>query len=461
MPTAGLPPETTCVIPQTRYAKSVDGVHIAYHVVGDGPIDLVFVMGWTSNIEAMWEQPLLARFLSRLASFSRLIVFDKRGVGLSDRVHESELPTLEQRMDDLKTVMDAAGSERAAVFGVSEGGPMSVLFAATYPERSLALILYGTAARFAWAPDFLWGTTPDEFREELERSDRTWGTREYAARALREWAAPTVADDEAMISWLAGYLRRAASPGAAVALERMNQELDVRHVLPSVHVPTLVLARKGDLDFAIDATRQMAGQIPGARLVEFPGEDHFFFVGDQDALLDEIERFGKQVGDEEAELDRVLATVLFTDIVGSTERAVEIGDKKWKEVLEAHHSAVRSQLARFRGREVDTSGDGFLATFDGPARAIRCAQSIRERVRALGVEIRAGLHAGECEMVGEKVGGIAVHIGARVAAVAAPGEVLVSQTVKDLVAGSGLQFQDRGIHALKGLPGEWRLFSVL
>ncbi|MGQ0670740.1 MAG: alpha/beta fold hydrolase [Actinomycetota bacterium] len=447
--------------PETQYAKTADGVHIAYQVVGQGLVDLVFVMGWTSNIEAMLEEPSLARFLSRLASFSRLIIFDKRGCGLSDRVPESDLPTLETRMDDVRAIMDVTGSDRAVVFGVSEGGPMSLLFAATYPERTLGLILFGTAPRFAWASDFPWRATDEEHQRELEEIDRAWGTREYAASALRRWAAPSLAEDERLISWLASYLRRAASPGAAMALEMMNHRIDVRHALPAIHVPTLVLARTGDIDFPIEATRQMAGKIPGARMVEQPGVDHFFWVGDQDALLDEVERFVKEARDDEAELDRVLATVLFTDIVGSTDKAASLGDRRWRELLDAHHAKIRSLLGRFRGKEIDTAGDGFLATFDGPIRAVRCATAATEAVRDLGLEIRAGLHTGEVELADDKVRGIAVHIGARVAALASPSEVLVSSTVKDLVAGSALEFEDRGEHELKGIPGTWRVHRVL
>ena len=447
--------------PETRYTKTSDGVHIAYQVVGDGPIDIAFVMGWMTNVEALWEEPALAKFLGRLASVSRLIVFDKRGVGLSDRVPESALPTLETRMDDVRAVMEAAGSDRAVVFGVSEGGPLSLLFAATYPERTMALILFGTMARFAWAPDFPWGVTEERLRDEIEGIDRSWGTEGYASNALRAWAAPGSADDPQLVSWLASYTRRAASPGAAIALERMNYDMDVRHVLGAIHVPTLVLARNGDLDFPIDATRQMAGQIQGAKLAEFPGDDHFFWIGDQDALLDEIERFLIGVRDEEAELDRVLATVLFTDIVGSTERAAGLGDRRWHEVLEAHHERIRSLLGRFRGREVDTAGDGFFTTFDGPIRAVRCAVAATEAVKDLGLEIRAGLHTGEVELSDEGVRGIAVNIGARVAALAEASEVLVSSTVKDLVAGSALRFEDFGEHVLKGVPDMWRLYRVV
>ena len=442
------------MISQTRYAKTVDGVHIAYQMVGEGPVDLVFVMGWTSNVEAMWEEPSLAGFLSRLGSFSRLILFDKRGVGLSDRVPDTHLPSLETRMDDVRAVMDAVGSERALVFGVSEGGPMAILFAATYPERTIALLLFGTESD--WTGRHQASHHPG-YVDEIERA---WGTEEYAREALRTWAAPSHASDERLVAWLASYLRRAASPSAAIALERMNLQIDVTPALRTIHVPTLVLARSGDLDFPVDHVRQLAEAIRGARYVEFPGDDHFFWIGDQNSLLDEIERFVAESREQETELERFLATVLFTDIVGSTERATELGDGRWKELLETHNARVRGQLARYRGREIGTAGDGFLATFDGPVRAIRCATAIGESVRDLGIAVRAGLHTGECELIGEDIGGIAVHIGARVAAHAGPSEVWVSQTVKDIVAGSGLAFDDRGEYELKGLPDRWRLYRV-
>ena len=441
-------------VPQTRYARTADGVHIAYHVVGSGPVDLVVVIGWTTNIEALWEQPLMASFLNRLARSARVIVFDKRGVGLSDRVPESALPDLETRMDDLRAVMDAASSPRAVVFGISEGGPMSMLFAATYPERTLGLVLFGTVA------DFRTAERPGLARE-LERIERSWGTSEYARVALREWAAPSIADDEELVAWLASYLRRGASPGAALALQRMNADIDASGVLGSIRVPTLVLGRSGDLDFPIEDVRRTAGAIPGARFVELPGVDHFFFVGDTEPLLEEIDRFLGGIRDDEAELDRALATVMFTDIVGSTDRAADLGDRAWLALLADHHARIRSLLARFRGREVDTAGDGFLATFDGPIRGIRCALAAVESIRDLGIEIRAGLHTGEVELDGNDVRGIAVHIGSRIASLAGPSEVLVSSTVKDLVAGAALSFQPRGQHALKGIPDPWLLYRAL
>jgi class 3 adenylate cyclase len=442
--------------PITRYAKAADGVHIAYQVIGDGPIDVVAIIGWVSNIEAMWEDPALARFLREIASFSRLIVFDKRGVGLSDRVALSELPTLETRMDDARVVMDAVGSERAVIFGISEGGPMAMLFAATYPDRTIALLLFGTTA------DWTLGDLGDAQHEaHLAEQDRDWGTPEYARKELQTWAAPSLVGDDRAVEWLASYMRRAASPGAAVALARMNRGMDVTAALPAIHVPTLVLARTGDLDFRIVDVRRTASAISGARLVEYPGDDHFFWVGDTEPLLDDIRRFVKGVADGEAELDRVLATVLFTDIVGSTERASAIGDRGWRELLEAHNTRLRSLFQRFRGREVDSAGDGFLATFDGPIRAVRCALAASDAVHDLGLEIRTGLHTGEVELDGEDVRGIAVHIGARIASLAGPSEVLVSSVVKDLVVGSALRFEDRGEHALKGVPGEWRVYRAL
>ena len=443
--------------PETRYAKTADGVHVAYQVVGDGPVDMVFVMGWVTNVEAMWEDPGFARFLERLASFSRLILFDKRGVGLSDRVREDRLPDLETRMDDVRAVMDAVGSERALVFGVSEGGPMSMLFAATYPERTVALILYGTVADFtARAPDY----KVDE-AAYLAQMEKAWGTVEFARDQIATWGAPGHESDERLVAWFASYMRKSASPGAAVALELMNSQINATHALPSIHVPTLVVAKEGDLDFRIDQVSDMASRITGAKLVVLPGSEHFPSIGTPDAILDEVERFVVSLGEEEAQLDRALATVLFTDVVGSTEKASELGDRSWKELVEEHHRRVRGQLARYRGVEVDTAGDGFFATFDGPARAVRCARSIVDAVAPLGIDVRAGVHTGEVETIDGKVGGIAVVIGARVGASAGASEVLVSQTVKDLVAGSGLAFEDAGDHELKGVPDHWRLYRVV
>jgi pimeloyl-ACP methyl ester carboxylesterase len=436
---------------ETKYAKSGEA-HIAYQVLGDGPIDLVWVPGFVSHVEYEWEHPRPARFFRRLASFSRLIRFDKRGTGLSDRL---AIPSLEERMDDVRAVLDAVGSKRAALVGVSEGGPMSLLYAATYPERTSALVLYGSYARRAWAPDHPFGVPPEKMKAILEKFEKEWGV----SVAMDVWS-PSLLHDEAYKKWRATYLRLAASPGAAIAVMQMNMEIDARHVLPAISVPTLVLHRTGDRLTPVEQARYMAERIRNAKLVELPGEDHTPYVGNMDALLEEIEEFltGIRHGPEP---DRILATVLFTDIVGSTKRAAELGDRRWRELLEQHHGIVRRQLSQFRGREVDTAGDGFLATFDGPGRAIRCATSICQQVRSLGVEVRAGVHSGECQLTGDKLGGIAVHIGSRVAAAAAPGEVLVSSTVKDLVVGSGITFEERGVHVLKGVPGEWRLFAVV
>jgi pimeloyl-ACP methyl ester carboxylesterase/class 3 adenylate cyclase len=443
-------------VPETRYAKTTDGVHIAYQVAGDGPVDMVFVMGWVTNIEAMWDDPGFARFLGRLASFSRLILFDKRGVGLSDRVPDDRLPDLETRMDDVRAVMDAVGSERAVVLGVSEGGPMSMLFAATYPERAIALVLYGTTADFtARAPAY-----KDDGASYLERTERAWGSLEFAREQIAGWAAPGHESDDRLVAWLASYMRKGASPAAAMALERMNRQINATHALASIHVPTLMIAKQGDLDFPIELVRATASGITGAHLVELPGREHFPWVGAPDAVVDEVERFVVALGEVEAELDRALATVLFTDVVGSTEKAAQLGDREWKELVEEHHRRVRGQLARYRGVEIDTAGDGFFATFDGPARAVRCATSIVEAVAPLGIEVRAGVHTGEVETIDGKVGGLAVVIGARVGASAGSSEVLVSQTVKDLVVGSGLVFEDAGEHDLKGLPDRWRLYRV-
>jgi class 3 adenylate cyclase len=435
---------------ETRYAKSGD-VNIAYQVVGEGPLDLVLVPGFVSHLEIDWEDPGYAHYLSRLASFARLIRFDKRGTGLSDR--PGGLPDLETRMDDVRAVMDAAGSERAALFGYSEGGPLSVLFAATYPDRVTALVLYGTYAKrrdpdedYPWAPTW---EARQTYSEELERE---WGWESDMQRM-----SPSA--DEAMARWWSSRARAAASPGAARDLILMNSNIDVRALLPAVRVPTLVLHRSGDRDSRPEEGRYIAGRIPGARFVELPGVDHFPSI-DADQILDEVQEFltGVRRGPDP---DRVLATVLFTDIVGSTDHAAELGDRRWRELLDAHGAAVRRELERFSGREVDSAGDGVFAVFDGPARAIRCAAAIREGVRDLGLELRAGVHTGEVELAGSAVRGIAVHTGSRVAELAAPGEVLVSSTVRDLVAGSGLAFEDRGEHALKGIPEPKRLFAVV
>ena len=439
-------------IPTTKYAKSGD-VHIAYQVVGEGSQNLVFVPGWVSHIEYAWEEPSFSRFLRRLASFSRLILLDRRGTGLSDRV--SELPTLEQRIDDVRAVMDAAGIERATLFGVSEGGPMSMMFAATYPARTTALVLYGTFARLLRAPDYPIGMPPESLETFLEMIEQDWGTGSLSARLF----APSLADDEPFRQSWARFERLAVSPAGIKALIRMLYETDARHLLSAIRVPTLLVQREGDRVSRVEGARYIAERIQGAKYVELPGPDHFPWVGDTDAVLDEVEEFitGDRRGPES---DRVLATVMFTDIVGATERAVEMGDRRWRDLLDRHHGVIREQLVRFRGREIDTAGDGFLAAFDGPARGVRCAGAIVREVRRLGLEIRAGLHTGECEILGDKLSGVAVHTGARVASLAGAGQVLVSATVKDLVAGSGITFEDRGVQTLKGLPGDWHLYAV-
>ena len=439
--------------PETKYAKSGD-IHIAYQVVGSGPPDLVFVPGFVSHLELQWQIPQWAHMLQRLASFSRLIMFDKAGTGLSDR--RAAIPSLEQRMDDVRVVMDAAGSERAAFFAISDGGPMSMLFAATYPQRTSALILYGTWARRAWAPDYSWGQKDTAMQAFHERMERDWGN-----DACLDTRAPSLGSNEEARRAVLAYHRSAASPGAAVTVLQMSAEIDVRHVLSAIRVAALVLHRTGDRAVRREHGRYLAQHIRGAKLVELSGDDHLPYVGNGDAIIDEIEEFLTGVRpDHEADQDRVLATIRFTDIVDSTERAAALGDRHWREVLEQYYTVARRELARLRGREIDSAGDGLFATFDGPARAIRCAWRIRDGVRSIGVDVRTGLHAGECEVLGAKIGGIAVHIGARVAAHAAPGEVLVSNTVKDLVAGSGIGFESRGIHTLKGVPGEWPLFAV-
>ena len=441
-------------IPEIRYAKTPDGVHIAYQVLGDAPIDLVFVHGFIHNLRVAWEMPLLARYYRKLASFSRLILFDRRGCGLSDRI--ADVPTLELRMDDIRTVMHAAGSSRAAIFGSSEGGPTAALFAATHPERTTALIMYGTYAKGSWAPDYPWGVKPEDLEREILEDVASWGTAEYADRLARE-IAPTQADQEAFRRWWLDWMQLSLTPAAVAQLDRMGVEVDVRDVLPSIQVPTLVLHKEGD---GIDEGRYVADRIPGAAFIELPGAEHSAFIGTTDMIPDEIEEF--LTGARSApEFDRVLATVLFTDIVGSTEKAAQIGDRSWRELVEHHHSAVRTMLASYGGTEVDTAGDGFFATFDGPLRGIRCAQAIVERVRPLGIEVRAGLHTGEVGTIDAKAGGIAVVIGSRVGSEAGPSEVLVSRTVKDLVAGSGLTFEDRGEHELKGVPDRWRLYRVV
>jgi DNA-binding SARP family transcriptional activator/pimeloyl-ACP methyl ester carboxylesterase len=441
--------------PVTRYTQSGD-VNIAYQVLGDGPLDIVYVMGWISNLDYYWQEPRFAHFLRRLASFSRLMLFDKRGTGLSDRA--VGLPTLEERMDDVRAVMDAVGSKRAAVVGVSEAGTMCLLFAATYPHRTAALVTIGSTSRWLWAPDHPWAPTAEERDRRSAEIVSGWGSPEWAARDLQR-LAPSMAADEQFVQWFAAYARVSASPGAATAMMRMNYPIDVRHLLPELRVPTLILHRTADRTTKVEYGRYMAAQIPGAKYVELPGDDHLPWVGDADAMLDEIEGFltGVQRG---AETNRVLATILSVAIVGSLGRSGQSGDQHGREPAPAAHDVLRRDLDRFGGREIAVIGDSIVSTFEGPARAIRCARALVEATRALGLEVRAGLHTGECEVRGERVGGLAVDVSAQVAALAGPGEVLVSSTVKDLVVGSGIGFADRGLHTLQGLPEPWRVFAV-
>ena len=445
--------------PEIRYTRNGD-VNIAYGTLGNGPFDLVFVGGWIlSAFDAAWDGPA-AETLSRLATFSRLILFDKRGTGASDR--STGIPDLETRMDDIRAVLDAVGSERTAVIGVSEGGPMTMLFAATYPERTAAAVLYGTVASFKQTADYTWAPSAEVWRRVIQGTAERFGTQEWLDLWLTLYS-PSIAGDEGVQRWWRRWVTTSSSPGAAVAQFTMNREIDVRHVLSSISAPTLVMHPTGDRVTPFEGGAYIAEHVPGATLVEVPGDDHGWWVH-ADEIGDHVERFLRGVWErgewDDVETDRVLATVLFTDIVGSTVKLAELGDRRWRELLAEHHARVRRQLARFHGRELDTAGDGFFAVFDGPARAIRCAQAVVQSVRELGLDLRAGLHTGECEQVDGKIGGIAVHIGARVASEAGPGEVIVSRTVKDLVAGSGIEFEERGAAELKGVPGEWQLYRV-
>jgi pimeloyl-ACP methyl ester carboxylesterase/DNA-binding winged helix-turn-helix (wHTH) protein len=438
--------------PETMYARSGD-VNIAYQVIGDAPLDLVFVMGWVSHMEYFWREPSFARFLLRLASFSRLILFDKRGTGLSDRVPINQLPTLEQRMDDVRAVMDAVGSERAALCGVSEGGPMCSLFAATYPEKTLALVMIGTYAKRIRDAEYPWGPTAEQREHFFDVMRKQWG----GPVGIDE-RAPSVADDPEFRDWWATYLRMGASPGAAVALTQMNAEIDVRHVLPSIRVPSLVIHRTEDQCLKVEEGRFVADRIPGAKFVEFPGVDHLPFVGDQDAILDEVEEFLTGVR-HRIEPDTVLATVMVARLVGIKEQVDRLGPERWAEWWRRLHAHITKEIEWFRGREIDILENRLLAIFDGPARAIRCATAITEYASRLGVQTCTGLHTGECEIVESQVSGTAAQMCVCVANEAEPGEVLVSSTVKDLVAGSGIRFDERGLHMLAEC-GEWRLFAV-
>lgn len=438
--------------PKTRYARNGDA-RIAYQVIGDGPFDLIAVPGFVSNVEYLWEIPGVAAVLERFASYARLITWDKRGTGLSDPL--VRLPALEERMDDMLAVLDAAGSEQAALFGVSEGGPLSILFTATHPQRVSALVTYGAAPRMAWAPDYTWGIRPELYNDAAKEAVLDgWGD-----GVLLELFAPSCADDERMREVWGTFQRLGASPSMGVATLLAMLEIDVRDILPSVRVPTLLIHRAGDRAIRAQSSRFMSEHIPNAKYVELEGEDHLWFVGDVDAIFDEVEEFLTGVR-RNVVRDRMLATVLFTDIVDSTRKVTELGDHRWRELLTEHDALVRRELERFRGRELKTIGDGFLATFDGPARAVTCAGAIRDRAHSLGIAVRAGVHTGECEVIGDDIAGVAVNIAARISALAAPDEVLVSRTVTDLVYGSGIEFNDRGLVELKGVPDTWHLFAA-
>ena len=441
-------------IPDVQYARSGD-VAVAYQVVGEGPVDIVWFRGMAGDLLSTWDQPLIVRHAEGLAAFSRVLMLDKRGTGLSDRVREA--PTLESRMDDVRAVMDAAGSERAILWSGHEGSRTAILFAATYPERTSGLILLDPSVRGTATPDYPWAPTEGQWRTRLAEVRDGWGRREFFDDLLREWA-PAIADDEKFKGWFVGHMRRSLSPGAALSFFRAMKEADVTDVLSSVRMPTLIFFRSSERA----ESEYVAGRIRGAKLVELAGLLGLFTWSDDDAhelTMRETERFVTALG-RATEQDRVVATVLFTDIVESTTRAAELGDRAWRDLLERHHATVRRRLGEFRGQEVDTAGDGFFAAFDGPGRAIRCAQAIVEDLRSLELDVRAGVHTGECERLDDKLSGIAVVVGARVAAFARPGQVLVSSTVKDLVAGSGIEFEDRGAHELKGIPGEWKLYAV-
>jgi class 3 adenylate cyclase/pimeloyl-ACP methyl ester carboxylesterase len=441
-------------IPTTRYVKS-DDVHVAYQVVGDGPVDVLWVPGFVSHMEAGWQSPQTATFLRRLSSFCRLILFDKRGTGMSDR--GSQIFTLEQRMHDVQAILDEIGSERAVLVGVSEGGPMSLLYAASYPERTAALVLYGSYAKRSWAPDYPFGWKDEQWERVLGNIQHNWGTPQGTSVAM--WAPSLMKNPEAA-ERMASYFRAAASPGAAAAIMKMNREIDVRNILPTIRTPTLILHRTADRVSEIGHARYMTEHILDAKLIELPGIDHVYWTPGGEVIVDHIEQFvtGRR---QQRQPERVLATVMFIDIVNSTQRVATLGDNPWRQLLETFYAKVREVLRQYKGREINKSGDGFLATFDGPARAVRCAGAIRDLVRTLGLEVRCGLHTGECEIVGDDLAGIAVHIGARVASLADAGKILVSQTLRDLVAGSGLSFETHGIHVLKGVPGEWQLYRAV
>ncbi len=451
---------------EVRYARSGD-FNIAYEVIGAGAVDLLYLAGWISHLDLYWENPLVARFLHRLGAGFRLIVFDRRGTGLSDRIPDNAFPTLEGRMDDVRAVLDAAGSDHAAIFAQGQGCPLAITFAATYPERTRSLILYEAIAKAGLrAEDYPWGSTPEEQKRWFQAIATRWGSEEFA----RDWLhrlSPSVADDQRQVDWCARLMRASSTPSAAVRFSQLNALMDVRALLPLLHVPALVLQRKdaaapkgGANMSGLDEAEHVAGRIPDSKLVILPGHDYLPWVGDQEALVAEVAAFVTGTRPPE-DADRVLLTVLFIDIVDSTGRLARVGDKRWRELLDEYAAVVRRALERFRGVEVDRAGDGVFATFDGPARAIRGASEIVRESRQLGLEIRAGVHTGECEVGKDRVSGITVHIGARIAALAASGEVLVSSVVKDLVGGSDLRFGERGLTRLKGIPDEWRIYALL
>jgi class 3 adenylate cyclase len=446
-------------VPETRYTTTVDGVHIAYQVTGAGPVDFVFVnSAYISNVELAWEWEEHAAQLEWLAGLGRLVLFDRRGTGLSDAVSGEQLPTLEARADDIRAVMDASGFRRAVLYGLEDGAAQCFLFAAAHPERTTAIITVGASSRGSWAPEAPWLWTEDAWEQWLTEIETHWGTADFTAE-LTSMVFPSKVNDRRFMRQYGRIVRHAMSPSAAVAAERMYRDTDVRDILPLVQAPTLVMHGIDDQVESVQEARYIASHIPGAQLIEMPGSDHAWWL-DLEATRRETNRFLAALREEELAFDRVLATVLFTDVVDSTRHAIELGDRAWRDLLERHHMVVRALLGRYRGREVDTAGDGFLAVFDGPARAIRCAQAICDAMPTIGLDVRAGLHTGEVETQGDDIRGIAVHIGARVGTLAAPSEVLVSQTVKDLVAGSGLAFEDAGEHELKGVPDRWHLYRA-
>ena len=446
--------EAGAAVPQIRYAKTEDG-YIAYQIFGRGPQDLMLIGNWASNIEVMWEHPAMARYLNRLGRFARVICFDKRGAGLSDPVAMGALPTLEHWMDDARIVLDAVGAKQASLIGDAEGGPMAMLFAATYPQRTQSLVLVNTFARMLRERDYLIGMPKEAAERLLEIWEASWGT-----GVALELSAPSVAGDSQMQRWVGRYMRLSAPPAASTRMYRWVLQLDVRSVLSSIQAPTLILHRAENRHYRVPMGRYLAEHIPGSKYVELPGADWYPPFVNSEPVLDEIEEFLTGAPPAPA-LDRILATVLFTDIVNSTDLAARLGDQRWLELRAAHDRLVRTELNRYRGNEVTTTGDGFLATFDGPARAVKCASEIASAVRSLGMKVRAGLHSGEVEIQNRQIAGIAVHIAARVMALASDGQVLVSGTVKDLVVGSTIRFADRGSHQLRGVPGDWRLFEVI